>query len=283
VTFNTATSEYIKLKADGWRSEIHKKNFRKSLEDHAGLIMEKSVADINTEDVLKVILPIWSEKNVTAQRVLKRIESILNYSKVRGYRKGDNPASWNENIQYIVAKIPKSQKHFESLNYNEIPELYKSLPDDTKSNAIRFIILTACRSKEALGAHHSEINGNVWIIPKERMKAHRQHSVPLSAAAQLLVESSQGLLFPSSKGVICGSVILKLIKKFNKTITIHGFRASFRTWASEQTDFPREIIELCLAHSVYSETESAYQRSTLIDKRRELMQMWCNFVTGVTG
>lgn len=275
ITFEGYARRYIGGKEAGWKNEKHRQQWSNSLRDYAyPTIGHIAVSDVDTELVLKILRPIWSAKKETARRVRGRIEAILNAAKAEGLRTGENPALWRGHLDQVLAKRRKSDvKHHPALPYEEMPEFWRSLADDTSDAArmLRFIILTACRFSEAAEMEpHREVKADLWTIPAARMKAGREHKVPLTAVA--LAE----LPFRPVSDVTLSNCIAR---HTNSAATTHGMRSTFRDWAGDCTTFPREIAEMALAHSVDDETEAAYRRSTAVAKRRELMEAWAKFCT----
>jgi integrase len=247
------------------------------------------VREIDTSDVLRALEPIWVKRAVTASRLRGRIESILDWAKVRGYRDGENPARWDGHLKHALAahKKVRKVKHHPALPYNEIGAFMVKLRErgDLPAAALEFLILTATRSGEALGARWAEIDldEGVWTVPAERTKRHKELRVPLSPAALALLRRlprDGDLVFPGRKGRL-GPDILRYVLRVlgHAAITSHGFRSTFRTWAAEQTNFPRELCEVALGHAVGDETERAYQRGDLLQRRRKLMEAWSSYVS----
>jgi integrase len=272
-TFETYAKQYIAGKEAGWKNEKHRQQWSNSLRDYAyPHVGADAVADVNTEGVLKCLRPIWSEKKETARRVRGRIEAILNAAKAEGLRTGENPALWRGHLDQVLARRRKSDtKHHPALPYEEIPRFMESLAGDTSDAArvLRWIILTACRFNEAYEMDNdAEVKGDTWTVPAVRMKADKEHKVPLTAAA--LAQ----LPFRPVSDVTLSNCIAR---HTNSPATTHGFRSTFRDWAGDCTSFPREIAEMALAHAIGDETEVAYRRSTALAKRRELMQAWADY------
>lgn len=290
MTFRKASEAYIATHSPGWKNAKHKSQWENTLNTYAfGKIGDMSVAAIDTDHVLSVLTPIWYEKAETASRVRMRIENILAWATAKGHRQGFNPAIWRGHLNQLLPAREKVQKrkHFTALPYTEIPKLYKELcaKDALSAKTLRYTILTACRTGEVIGARWSEIDGDVWTIPKTRMKADKAHRVPLSGPAlEVLDELSQEQrhLFPALKGTghISNIAMLKLLKSMRAGMTVHGFRSGFRDWAAEQTNYQNHIAEMALAHTVSSAVEAAYRRGDLLAKRRDLMADWATFVTG---
>jgi integrase len=260
---------------------------------------ELPVAAIDTGLIVQVLDPIWTEKPETAARVRGRIEAVLDAATVRGFRQGPNPAQWKGNLAHILparAEV-RSVEHHAALAFDEIPQFLAELRDrpGMAACALQFAILTAARTGEVLGATWGEIDldAKVWTVPARRMKAAREHRVPLSAAALAVLEKVQSLalmtdgkpdpaapVFPGPRRALPMSnmTMLMLLRRMKRDdLTAHGFRSSFSDWAAERTAYPREVVEMALAHAVENKVEAAYRRGDLFDKRRELMDGWAGF------
>ncbi|NCC03962.1 MAG: DUF4102 domain-containing protein [Proteobacteria bacterium] len=296
-TFETCAKAYIEAHKAGWKQERHAKQWDQALAKHAYPVMGNLPVDaIDTALVMKVLEPIWQKKTETAKRLRGRIECILDWAKVREYRQGENPARWRGHLENLLARPSKLIKveHFAALPYTKVNGFLHSLDKQAglAALALKLVIYTACRSTEVLGATWSEIDftGKVWTIPAERMKTAKEHRVPLTSSAlavlnKLKQERDREIVpslyvFPSPKGNVPLSnvVMLALLRRMDRRdITVHGFRSSFRDWAAEQTNFPREVAEAALAHAIQSRVEAAYRRSDLFEKRRLLMDKWARY------
>jgi len=297
-TFEACAKAYIEAHKASWRQERHAKQWDQALTKHAYPVMGKlPVQAIDTALVVKVLEPIWQKKTETAKRLRGRIECILDWAKVREYRQGENPARWRGHLENLLARPSKLIKveHFAALPYTKVNGFLQSLDGQAGlgAQALKLVVYTACRSNEVLGAVWDEIDfeNKVWTIPAERMKGGKEHRVPLTAPALAILKSQKSdsefyadkassYVFPSPKGdtFLSNVVMLSLLKRMNRRdITVHGFRSSFRDWAAEQTNFPREVAEAALAHAVQSRVEAAYRRSDLFDKRRLLMEKWARY------
>jgi len=290
-TFKECALTYIDTHRHGWRNKKHESQWRNTLKTYAyPTIGDLPVQAIDIDLVMKVLEPIWFEKTETASRIRQRIENILDWATVRKLRKGDNPALWRGRLDKLLPKRTKVQKtvHFAAMDYKDVPEYFQSLraKDTLASKALAFTILTATRSGEARAATRSEINDNVWIIPDSRMKAEREHRVPLSDEAMKIIKEMEpferqtdDLIFPGLAHAkpISEASLLKIVKQTHPTLTVHGFRSSFRDWCAEQTSYPREVAEAALAHTLKDKTEAAYQRSDMFEKRRKLMDSWADY------
>jgi integrase len=295
ILFDEAAAKYITAHEAGWKNTKHASQWRNTLETYAYPVIGKMrVKDIQTAHVMQVLEPIWTAKSETASRVRSRIELVLDWAKVRGYRKGENPARWKGHIDKLLPKRSEvaSVEHHAALPFREIGAFTVSLRmvEGMGARALEFAILTAARSGEVRGATWSEIDldGATWTIPAERMKAKKEHRIPLSDAALELLRTlprmvGTDLVFPSSKNEMLSDMTLSaVLRRMGRSdITGHGFRSTFRDWAGETTAYPREVIEHALAHRLKDKAEAAYQRGTLFDKRRRLMDDWAAYCAKV--
>lgn len=288
-TFRQAAEAYIAANRSSWKNAKHAEQWTATLERFAyPVIGERSVADIDIRAVLEVLeAPVeggtfWSVKSETARRVRGRIETVLDWAKVRELRSGENPARWSGNLEMVLpAKGPKV-KHHAALPYAEAAAFLSHLQarDGVSARALEFGILTAARTGEVLGARWSEIDlaAKLWTIPGERMKAGNEHRVPLTDRCVEILEampSAGELVFPGPRGQLSNMALLSVLARMGRDdITVHGFRSTFRDWASEATDHPREVAEMALAHTIGSKVEAAYRRGDLFEKRRRLMDDW---------
>lgn len=294
-TFGAFTESFLEGVLDDFRNLKHRQQWRNTLETYAAAIWKTDVAAIETRHVLEVLQPIWGKKRETARRVRGRLERILDAAKAQGLRSGENPARWRGHLSAILPDNRKDRRHHAAMPFDDVGAFMKILAgrDDLASKALRFIVLTGARSGEARGATWAEIDfaARVWTIPGERMKAGRPHRVPLSAEAIEILEGLKshrldGFVFPGQgkADFISEAAIRKLLSRLKiEGVTIHGFRSSFRDWAGERTQFPREVAEQALAHRVGDETERAYRRGDALEKRRQLMQAWADFCSGKDG
>ena len=257
-----------------------------SLAAYAASLGDKPVDTITTDDVLTVLNPIWTEKSETASRVRGRIEKILDAAKAKGYRQGENPARWRGHLDHLLPKQSKiTRGHYAAMPYESVPAFVRRLreSDSVAALALEFCILTAARSGEVLGARWSEIDldKKIWTVPAHRMKAGREHRVPLPECAvailrQLAEIKTGDLVFPGQrKDRPLSDAALRRMKI--EGVTVHGFRSSFRDWAGNETHFPRDLIETGLAHVIGDKAELAYRRSDALEKRRKLMEAWANY------
>jgi integrase len=297
MTFAECAEAFISSNEASWKNETHRYQWRRTLEQYAFPVFGESyVGDIDVGAVLRVLEPIWTGKTETATRLRGRIENILDWGTVRGYRSGDNPARWRGHLDKILPKPSKTAriKHHPALPYSEVGAFCQMLRDrrDMASRSLEFLILTASRTSEVINATWDEIDlsRTLWEIPSARMKAARPHRVALSSrAVELLDElrenSSSDFIFnsPTGSGPLSNMAMLQLVKRSGfEHITVHGFRSTFRDWAAEQTAYPRELAEYSLAHVVASKTEAAYQRSDLFIKRQRLMEDWATYCSVTT-
>jgi len=296
ITFRDATERYIESKKAEWRNAKHAKQWKSTLETYAyPIIGSVPVQDVDIGLVMKVLEPIWRTKTETASRVRGRIESILDWARVLGYRQGENPARWRGHLENTLPKRSKVQKviHHPALPYDEIGAFMETLRQQKgiSASALEFLILTATRTNETVGARWSEIefNKKTWTIPGDRIKAGKEHRVPLSAAALAILKKMQSIsrddfVFPGGKPKkpLSNMALLALLKRIGRSdLTAHGFRSTFRDWAAERTNHPREVAEMALAHSLGDKVEAAYRRGDLFEKRRHLMNDWAVFCSKV--
>jgi integrase len=289
MTFDKCAEAYISAHEVGWKNEKHRQQWRNTLGTYVSPVFGSiSAQDVDTDHVLKVLEPIWSKKTETARRLRGRIEIILDWAKVRGYRAGDNPARWRGHLSHLLPARTKVRvvKHHAALPYTEIPAFVVELrkAEGAAPAALEFLILTAARTSEVLYARWSEVDlkNCTWVVPAQRMKADREHRVPLSEAAVAVLKRAKELkgdyVFPGRGTSLSNRALLMTLARMNRgDITAHGFRSTFRDWAAELTHFPREVVEAALAHAVESKTEAAYRRTDFFEKRRQLMDAWAEY------
>jgi len=295
-TFARVADDFMDARADEWRNAKHRQQWRNTLTTYAADLWEKPVSEIGTPDVLAALRPIWREKPETASRVRGRIERILDAAKVEGHREGENPARWRGHLEHTLPKAGKlSRGHHPALPYAEVPAFVTALRARVadSARALEFIILTAARSGEVRGMRASEVDlkAALWTVPAERMKSGRLHRVPLSRPAldllapRLAAIERDDFVFTNTKGGMLSDMVFEALYQRAKVegITTHGFRSSFRDWAGDETDYPREVIEAALAHLVGDEVELAYRRGDALEKRRQLMDLWASFVAAESG
>jgi integrase len=295
-TFAQVADAYIAAHAASWRNAKHRQQWRNTLDTYARPVLGNlGVAVVDTGAVMRVLEPIWREKPETASRLRGRIESVLDYATARGWRRGDNPARWRGHMDNLLpsrAKLARVEHHA-ALPWREIGSFMAALAkqEGVAALALRFAILTAARTGEVIGARWSEIDitAGVWLVPADRMKAGREHRVPLSdAASDVLRELAKpranpkvdGFVFPGGKvgKPLSSMALLMLLRRIKRgDLTAHGFRSTFRDWCAEATNYPREVAEAALAHTLRDKTEAAYQRGDLMEKRRRLMAEWAAF------
>ena len=296
VTFTECAESYIKAHRAGWRNGKHAAQWKATLATYAEPIIGKlSVQAIDTALVLKVLEPIWTAKPETAGRVRGRIESIIDWATARGYRQGENPARWRGHLDKLLPARSKVRRveHHAALPYAELPDFLRSLREHAgiAARALEFAILTAARTGEVIGARWSEMDllEKTWTLPAARMKSGRKHRVPLSAPALAILKEMQAHRHPDDAFVFPGAkpgrplsnmAFLMLLRRMGRAdLTAHGFRSSFRNWAAERTNFPAEVAEMALAHTVSDKTVAAYNRSDLFERRRRLMSAWTIYCT----
>jgi integrase len=289
MTFRQCAEAYINLHGDGWGQE-HFDQWKASLATYVyPAIGGMSVRDVDQAAIMKIVEPIWNAKPTTAGRVRSRVECILDYAAANQFRDNDNPA------RHVTAALPKKSKiapveHFAALPWEELPTFMAELRQvqSTAARCLEFLILTATRSGEAIGAQWDEIKGGVWTIPASRMKAGADHRVPLSPRALEILNilpHSGSYIFGGGKPIqetaIRRTVLARLrpgANRLRSTVTVHGMRAAFKTWAGERTNFARETTEIALAHKIGNQTEQAYERGDKFEKRRRLMQAWADYL-----
>jgi len=292
-TFEDCAAAYIAAHAPGWRNAKHSAQWSATLEAYAYPVLGKlSVADIEVAHVLRVLEPIWNDKPETASRVRGRVEAIISWAMARGYRPaGANPATWRGHLAKLLPARAKVRpvKHHPALPYAEIGAFMADLraQEGIAARALEFVILTACRTSEAIGATWGEIDLDhaTWTIPAARIKAGREHRVPLSAPAVAILRSMLKVregefVFPGGRRGRPQSTnaLLALLKRMKRgDLTVHGFRSTFRDWAAERTNYPNEVSEQALAHAIGDKVEAAYRRGDLIEKRKRLMADWAKF------
>lgn len=289
--FEEAALRLIDAKREGWRNPKHAQQWANSLRDYVfPTLGSRKVDAIGLADVVAVLTPIWTTKTETATRVRQRIEAVLDYCIVHGWRGPDNPARWRGMLDKVLPKPEKLRRreHFAAVPYADMPHVVQALRQQrgTSALALQFIILTACRSNEARSATWAEIDlkARAWNVPAERMKAGRAHRVPLSDEAVRVLEQAAALrmvacdlVFPSPTGRVMSDVaVSKALRRIRADATVHGMRAAFKTWASERGRYPARLVEVALAHANPDKTEAAYERTDLFEQRRRLMQDWAS-------
>jgi integrase len=289
-TFGEMADQVHESLSGGYRNERHTAQWKWSLATYAAPLRDKPVDAITTDDVLAVLTPIWQTKAETASRVRGRIEKVLDAAKAKGKREGENPARWRGHLDHLLAKQSKiTRGHHAAMDYQDVAAFIGRLreSDSLVAPALEFCILTAARSGEVLGARWSEIDFDkkVWRLPPHRMKGGREHRVPLSergvAILRQAAKSKTGtFVFAGQRmdGPLSERAMQMALRRMKlDTVTVHGFRSSFRDWAGNETHFPRDLIESSLAHVIADKTELAYRRSDALEKRRQLMEAWSAF------
>lgn len=299
-TFAHCAHEYIELNKAGWSNVKHQSQWINTLTTYAfPAIGDISVDKVTTDQIVTLLTPIWLDKNETAKRVQTRIAKILDYAKARNLRSDENPARWTGHLDTILPKPSSIQKetHHPAMPYQALPAFWRKIcsSQSTSSKALRLLILTACRTSEVLQATWDEfdLENKVWVIPAERMKANREHRVPLSSAATDLLSSfalerGSNYLFPGGKAgsPLSNMALLKYMRDLGYgpkgelgPYVPHGFRSSFRDWAGEVSHYPQDVAEMALAHTIKNKVEAAYRRGDLLEKRREMMMDWTDYIT----
>lgn len=292
ITFDKAAERFIESNSAQWRNPKHTDQWRNTLSTYASpIIGSLPVSEVTTPLVLRILQPIWNEKTETATRLRGRIEKILNWARAQGFRTGDNPATWRG---HLSEALPNPSKVAKKRNYAALPwpEMGSFMRDirimeGSAALAVELVILTATRTNEVFNAAWSEFDlaTGVWTIPKERMKMFREHRVPLSPAALAVLEKAKkgskdsSFVFPGrKKGSLSNMAGLQLLKRMERTdLTIHGMRSTFRDWCAEATSFPKDVVEMSLAHAIENKTEAAYRRGDLLEKRRVLINEWADY------
>lgn len=298
LSFVAVAERYIAAHESGWRNAKHREQWQTTLSRYVfPQFGTCPVGEVDADDVLRALEPLWSAKPETARRVRGRIEAILDYARARGWRVGENPARWRGHLDHLLPGKGKvaSVKHHAALPWSEVPALMARLGELKASSAaaLRFLILTAARTGEVLGAAWSEVDlaAKLWTVPAARMKAGMEHRVPLSDAALAAVASQgAGVGTERSGWVFEGgrpgrplsnmALAMQLRRLGLGGVTVHGFRSSFRDWAAEEAGASSEVAEAALAHRVSNKVEAAYRRGDLLHRRRELMDAWAKFCMG---
>lgn len=311
-TFATCCSRYIEAHKAGWRNAKHGDQWTATLGTYAATLYPLNVADVDTGLVVKCLEPIWTTKTETARRVRARIEAVLDWATVRGFRSGDNPARWKGNLEHILpkpGKVAKKRKH-PALPFDDMHRFMEALKSRTgAAKALEFQVLTACRPGEVRGAQWAEfdLDAALWTVPADRMKANREHVVPLSPAAVKLIRAQPRVpgspyVFAAPRGgMYSDAVMTKLVKDMhaadiaaggagfidpkqrdtdgNPLVAVpHGFRSTFRDWTAERTGYARDVAEMALAHTIGDKVEAAYRRGELLVKRTRMMADWAKFI-----
>ncbi len=292
LTFAKAAEKFIAAHEDSWSNAKHRLQWVSTIGTYANpIIGQLPVAAIEQRHILQILNPIWRSKTETASRLRGRIEQVLNWAKVQGLRDGPNPARWRDHLDLLLPAPEKVSpvKHLAAVPLAEAKLMWQLIcgTGGMGAQALQLQILTAGRSGEARGARWSELDleGAVWVIPKERMKAKREHRIPLPRQAVELLRKQPRivgaeLVFPSSRNTPLSDMTLTAVmRRLKRTEVPHGWRSTFRDWVGDCTDYPSELAEIALAHSVGSKVEQAYRRGDMLEKRRPLMQEWADFLT----
>ena len=288
ITFKAVAEAYIGTNEASWRNDKHRQQWRNTLATYVyPVIGELPVAEVGTAHVLQILEPIWKAKAETASRLRGRIETVLDSAKARGYREGENPARWRGHIaQILPVRAKLTRGHHKALPYDTIPSFIGALHQRkaVAALALEFAVLTAARTGEVIGAKWGEVDleKEIWTIPASRMKAGKEHRVPLSPRAVEILKAVQELrkewLFPAARGgALSGMAMSMLLRRMQVDVTVHGFRSSFRDWCAESTGYAHEVAEMALAHTIDNKVERAYRRGDLFDKRRRLMDEWAAY------
>lgn len=293
-TFEYCGEKYIEIHAPTWKSAKHLEQWKATLKTFAyPVIGSLPVSEVTTPHVLKIIEPLWATKSETAARLRGRIEQVLDWARVRGYRTGDNPARWKGHLENALPSLSnvRTVEHHAALPYAGMGAFMKELRAQTgiAADALQFTILCAVRTNETIGAVWSEIDwdNRLWIIPAERMKGRRskarEHRVPLTDQALVILKRAAelgtvGFIFPGAKAgkPLSNMAMLEVLRRMGRDFTVHGFRSSFSDWARETTIYPRDLVEMALAHAIKDKAEAAYFRADMIEKRKALMQAWAD-------
>jgi integrase len=290
MTFQACAETYIAAHGAGWRNPKHRQQWTNSLATYAfPKIGQLVVQDVELTHIMAILEPIWRTKTVSANRLRGRIEQVLDWAIARGHRDGLNPARWRGHLDKMLAAPGKVSKvkHHAALPISEVGEFMKQLRGltGTGARALEFVILTAARSGEVRGATWKEIDleGRVWTVPAERMKAGKEHRVALSAPAVKLLRSlprmaGTDFVFPAARGgPLSDMTLTATMRRMGIDAVPHGFRSTFRDWAAEQTNYPRDVAEMALAHTIGDKVEAAYRRGDLFEKRKLMMADWASF------
>jgi integrase len=295
-TFGECTDAFLTSMEGQWRNAKHRAQWRMTLGTYAAPIRATKVSQIGTDEVLRVLNPLWQSRPETASRLRGRIERVLDYAKAKGWRTGENPALWRGHLKSILpARQRLTRGHHAAMPYRDVPAFVQQLSgkEALAARALEFLILTATRTGEVLGATWAEfdLENGLWTIPAARMKAGREHRVPLSARAHAIVKALHDTriseyVFPGhAKGKpLSNMAFAKLMERLKAdAFTAHGFRSAFRDWEGDCTAFPRDVAEQALAHRVGDATEQAYRRADALEKRRKLMAAWSDYCASENG
>lgn len=290
-TFGEFSDQFVDEQVTAFRNAKHIAQWRMTLREYAAPIRQKQLDAITTEDILSILQPIWRTKSETADRLRGRIERVLNAAKARGLRSGENPAAWRGHLELILPKREKlTRGHFAAMPYGDVPKFMQNLrvQKGTAARALEFLILSACRSGEVRQMQWCELDlqNDIWNIPAARMKMGREHRVPITERMnELLTEAQEQdcktdyvFVGPVKQNPFSDAALSAVLKRMEvANCTVHGFRSSFRDWAGDMTDAPREVAEAALAHVVGDATERAYRRGDAFEKRSDLMKLWSGY------
>lgn len=301
-TFGDVATAYLAEHEQGWRNAKHRAQWRMTLEVHAQPLWRKPVAEVSTADILAVLKPIWQETPETASRLRGRIEAVLDAAQALGHVEEGraNPARWKGHLAKLLAKRQRlSRGHHAAMAFGDLPAFVQLLRQDRSlgARALEFLILTAARTGEVIGATWAEVESgsSVWIVPATRMKAGREHRVPLSSPALSILEQIRPIAARNSAGhpfifpglrpgrPLSNMVFAMALRRRGLKVTPHGFRSAFADWRGDATSFPKELAEAALAHTIGDKVEAAYRRSDALERRRELMDAWARFLDGETA
>lgn len=288
IKFRDFAKDCIEMKSHEWKNAKHCDQWTYTIEKYANpIIGEKALNQITTEDILRVLQPIWLTKNHTASRLRGRIEWILASATTRKLRDGANPAQWKSHLDTILPRVNKAgnTKHFTALHFSQIPTFIEQLRnrEGIAAIALEFTILNCARTGEVIGATRNEVAEGIWTIPGSRMKAGKEHRVPLTDRAKELIEIAKYLdpnseyLFSINGKQLSNMAMYSVVKRMGFKTTVHGFRSTFRDWVAETTDYSSEVAEKALAHQISNQSEAAYRRGDLLTKRFSLMTDWADY------
>ena len=289
-SFAGCAEAFLAANETAWRNPKHRQQWRNTLGAYVFPAFGDSPVDsISVDDVLRVLQPLWQAKPETASRLRGRIERVLDWARVKGFRDGENPARWRGHLDKLLPKPSdvRAVRHFAALPWRDLPAFMDDLKGrrGVAARALEFAVLTVVRSGEVRGMQRSEVDGDAWTVPAARMKAQREHRVPLSAPALALLNElprfdGAELVFPGMRPgrPLSDMTLGAVLKRMGRgDLTVHGFRSTFRDWAAEATSFSREVCEQELAHTLANKVEAAYRRGDLFEKRRELMEAWASY------
>jgi integrase len=292
VTFKQCADMYLDVHADRWKNPKHRAQWRSTLESYAfPVIGDLAVTDIDESHLLKVLQPIWKRIPETASRLRARIENVLGYATASRFRHGDNPARWRGHLKTLLGGAQKGVEHHPALSFVDAPAFMSDLRQrpSVSARALEFLILTAARTNEVIGAQWSEINlkSKEWTVPAGRMKGGFEHRIPLSdRSVEILSKLPRrgGYVFAGPNGrPLSNMAMLNLLQGKRPDLTVHGFRSTFRDWAAERTNYPNHVVEMALAHTIDDKVEAAYRRGDLFGKRGSLMKQWGVFLAKLSA